>query len=60
MNLKSNLELYMEATGKSLYEVALEIGLSESTMWKYRNGYSASEKSLKKIKDFLTDILRLV
>ena len=60
MNLKSNLELYMEATGKSLYEVALEIGLSESTMWKYRNGYSVSEKSLKKIKDFLTDILRLV
>lgn len=50
----------MEATGKSLYEVALEIGLSESTMWKYRNGYSVSEKSLKKIKDFLTDILRLV
>ena len=60
MNLKSNLELYMEATGKSLYEVALEIGLSESTMWKYRNGYRVSEKSLKKIKDVLTDILRLV
>ena len=60
MNSKSNLELYTEATGKSLYEVSLEIGLLESTMWKYRNGYRVSEKSLKKIKDFLTDILRLV
>ena len=60
MNSKSNLELYMETTGKSLYEVSLEIDLSESTMWKYRNGYNVSKKSLKKIKDFLTDILCLV
>lgn len=60
MNSKTNLELYMETTGKSLYEVSLEIGLSESTVWKYRNGYSVSEKNLKKFKDFLTDILHLV
>ena len=60
MNSKSNLELYMDVTGKSLYDIALDIGLSESTLWKFRNDYKISDRSLKKIKDFLTDILRLV
>ena len=60
MNSKSNLEFYMDVMGKSLYDIALDIGLSESTLWKFRNDYKISDRSLKKIKDFLTDILRLV
>lgn len=52
--MKNKIEKYMKRFNKSLYEVALDIGLSETTLWKCRNGYKISEKNFKKINDFLT------
>lgn len=34
----------LRRTGKSLYELGLDIGCSETTLWKYRNGYDISPK----------------
>lgn len=38
---------------KSLYNLGLEIGVSESSLWKYRNGYEQG----KPIKDKITKLL---
>lgn len=41
----------------SLYSLGLDIGISESTLWKYRNGHAISKKSKDKIENSLKKLL---
>lgn len=38
---------------KSLYDMSLECGISETSLWKYRNGYEQGLKIKNKITSFL-------
>jgi ACT domain-containing protein len=57
MKMRKKLEKLINDEKRSLYDIALDLHVSESTMWKYRNGYAISDVMKQKIETGLKFLL---
>ena len=57
MKMRKKLEKLIKDEKRSLYDIALDLHVSESTMWKYRNGYAVSDIMKQKIETGLKFLL---
>lgn len=55
--MRKKLEKLIKDEKRSLYDIALDLHVSESTMWKYRNGYAVSDIMKQKIETGLKFLL---
>jgi len=55
--MRKKLEKLIKDEKRSLYDIALDLHVSESVLWKYRNGYAVSDIMKQKIETGLKFLL---